>query len=650
MSKPKKNEPRQQSRVRLSIIIPYYNAEPYTSMLLERLRPQITNEVEVIVVDDGSKVPFETGHDFVQVIRQQNQGCSAARNVGIDKAKGDYISFIDADDMVARYFVEKILEKTKDEPDVIEFSWQSLNSNNWNLNVKLNNDNERLSNPSVCTRAFKRSFIGDVRFNIKKDSTEDEDFSRRCGYKIPLGDNKPLRENKTVVIPDYMYYYRDDVTMSKTKRYAAGLCHTKRVVYFYHHVTDRMTWLLDEIKKEDEVNEVFLQTYECDLPELKKYCQIEKPHNAWGHIIRGEQCDHLTKKDIPTRTQIVIYRRIFSKVGGLLTFVRNFVRELGDKYDITILCEQMDNERYMQLLPEVRVIVGLDKMIVCDSLIVLSFLDHLPKNVSADRVIRMCHACRTDLSWHIPEDYDDLIYVSRTAMESFGVEDGKVIHNLKAKYDDEILLLVSASRFPAPDKGDIEGRTRKLCDKLNRAGIPFMWLNFSDGALPNPPKHFYNMGVSYDMESVIKKADYVVALSDSECWSYTVLESLTAGVALICTPFPSAFEMGVEDGVNAHVIPFDMDFDVNILKDIPRFKYAYNNAEIKMQWEDVLGAPKDYDRYNPEQMVLVRVNVGYLDMKMGKHLNVGEEHMMTKQRAQQIINTNPSYIEIIREC
>lgn len=124
MSKPKKNEPRQQSRVRLSIIIPYYNAEPYTSMLLERLRPQITNEVEVIVVDDGSKVPFETGHDFVQVIRQQNQGCSAARNVGIDKAKGDYISFIDADDMVARYFVEKILEKTKDEPDVIEFSWQ----------------------------------------------------------------------------------------------------------------------------------------------------------------------------------------------------------------------------------------------------------------------------------------------------------------------------------------------------------------------------------------------------------------------------------------------------------------------------------------------------------------------------------------------
>ena len=47
---------------------------------------------------------------------------------------------------------------------------------------------------------------------------------------------------------------------------------------------------------------------------------------------------------------------------------------------------------------------------------------------------------------------------------------------------------------------------------------------------------------------------------------------------------------------------------------------------------------------------MVRVNVGYLDMKMGKHLNVGEEHMMTKQRAQQIINTNPSFIEIIREC
>ena len=643
MSKPKKNEPRQQSRVRLTIIIPYYNAEPYTSELLDVLAPQITDEVEVILIDDGSKVPFKTKHNFVAVVRQQNQGCSTARNVGIDKAIGDYISFIDADDIVAKDFIAKVLEKTKDEPDVIEFSWKSLTQNNWCCDQKLNSDQDRLPNPSVCTRAFKRSFIGDVRFNTKKDSTEDEDFSRKLGLLVQ---NCPI---KRTAIPEYMYFYRDDVTMSKTKRYAAGLCHTKRVVYFYHHVTDRMTWLLDEIKKEDEVNEVFLQTYECDLPELKKYCQIEKPHNAWGHIIRGEQCEHLTKRDIPMRTQVVIYRRHLNKVGGLMTFIQNFIKEMPE-YDITILCETIDNGRYMQLLPKVRVIVGLEKKIACDTLIMLSFLDHLPKNVDAVKIVRMCHACRTDLSWHIPEDYDDLIYVSGTAMESFGVKDGKVIHNFKAEHNREILLLVSATRLPAEDKGDIEGRTRKLCDMLNGADIPFMWLNFSDGKLPNPPKHFYNMGISYDMESIIKKASYVVALSDSECWSYTVLESLTAGVPLICTPFPSAFEMGVEDGFNAHVIPFDMDFDVNILRNIPRFKFAYNNAEIKKQWVDVLGTPKEYDKYEPEKMVMVKVTQSYYDIQLDRQLYVGEECMMTKQRAQQIINTNPNFIEIINQC
>ena len=162
----KKEQPRQQ--LRLSIIIPFYNAEPYTSELLMRLAPQITDEVEVIVVDDGSKIPFKTDHSFVRVQRQQNRGCSSARNVGIDKARGDYISFIDADDMVSEDFVSKILEKTKDEPDVIEMSWKSLTDKGWNLTAKLNSDKERLSNPSVCTRVFKRSFIGDIRFNEKK--------------------------------------------------------------------------------------------------------------------------------------------------------------------------------------------------------------------------------------------------------------------------------------------------------------------------------------------------------------------------------------------------------------------------------------------------------------------------------------------------
>ena len=637
-------------KIKLSIIIPYYNAEPYTNQLLDVLAPQITDEVEVIIVDDGSKKPFKTKYAWAAVVRQKNQGVSVARNVGIDKAFGDYISFIDADDLVAKDFVSQVLEKTKEDPDIIEMSWRSLTNVNWNLIVKLHNDNERLPNPSVCTRVFKRAFIGDIRFNTIKDSTEDEDFSRHCGYYIPRGDSEPLRENKTVVITDYMYFYRDDVSMSKTKRYAAGLMNTKRVVYYYDHVTADMTDVLEQIREDDKVNEVFLQTNQCDIPELKRYCQIEKPHQEWAHIIKGQPCSHLTKREVPTKTQVVIYRKNIFAIGGLITFLIHFVEMMRGKYDLTILCENFySQERLMQLMPKVRVIVSKDKPVYCDTLVILSFLDRIPKNVRYEKLVRMCHACRTDKSWSIPEDYDDLVYVSRTAMESFGVKDGTVIHNFKPKKEKDTLLLVSATRLPAPDKGDLENRMRTLCSMMTKAGINFLWLNFSDGNLHNPPKGFFNMGVSYNIEGIIQKADYVVTLSDSECWSYTVLEALTNGVPLICTPFPSAFEQGVKDGVNAHVIPFDMDFDVNVLRDVPKFTYVYDNEEIKKQWEEILGASKPFAPYNPDKLVLVKVLQGYDDVLLKKHLERGSEHIMTKQRAEQIINTGQNLIEIMRE-
>ena len=626
--------------IKLSVIIPAYNAEPYLSELLDCLSPQMTKETECIVIDDGSRAAVHTAHKWCKVYRQDNAGVSVARNKGIDKAKGEYISFIDADDLVPEYYVQKILEMTKDEPDVIELSWKSLTDKQWNLDMKLSSDQDRLPNPSVCTRVFKRVFIGDNRFNTKKDSTEDEDFARKIGYLDP--DNI----FKRAVIKDYMYYYRDDVTMSKTKKYAAGLMNTKKVVHFYNHVSKDMMWLLDEIKKEDETNEVWLMTFQNDIPELKRYCQVVKPREDWGHIVRGESCPYLTHRKPPIKTQVVIYRRHINDVGGLITFTLNFIEALGDKYDITILAETVAKPRLMQLLPKVRVITGKEHIpIVCDSLIILSFLDHMPKGVSAGKVIRMCHACKTDPSWKIPQDYDELLYVSKTAADSFDDPDGKVLHNINLTKARDTLMLVSAIRLPAEDKGHIEERMRKLADMLNAADIPFIWLNYSSGGIQNPPKNFYNMGVTHDMQSILKLATYNVLLSDSECWSYSCLESLMVGTPMICTPFPSAFEMGVKDGVNAHVIPFDMDFDVRVLLDVPQFTYKYDNDKVIKDWIEVLGHTTPKHDYDPGEVVMTRVLSDYHDMLLDEDLTKGMEVAMTLHRAEQV--EEAGYIEII---
>ena len=72
---------------KILIVIPAYNAEPYVYKLLERIHPQITDDVEVILIDDGSKVPVKADYEWLKIIRQKNGGISKARNKGLKESK-----------------------------------------------------------------------------------------------------------------------------------------------------------------------------------------------------------------------------------------------------------------------------------------------------------------------------------------------------------------------------------------------------------------------------------------------------------------------------------------------------------------------------------------------------------------------------------
>jgi glycosyltransferase involved in cell wall biosynthesis len=89
----------------VSIVIPCYNAEKWIAATIESALAQRDTELEVIVVNDGSKdgslnVANQFAGPRVQVIDQPNQGASAARNAGLRLAKGDFIQFLDADDLL----------------------------------------------------------------------------------------------------------------------------------------------------------------------------------------------------------------------------------------------------------------------------------------------------------------------------------------------------------------------------------------------------------------------------------------------------------------------------------------------------------------------------------------------------------------------
>ena len=611
--------------MKLSIIIPCYNAEAYIYDLIACLMPQMTEGVEVIVVDDGSDTPISIPE--VTVIRKENGGAASARNVGIKKARGEYISFIDADDLVSADYVEKLLEKIEEGFDVCEFSWRTIGTGAW-MDFELKDENDRLSNPSACTRCFKRSFIGKTRFNEKKDACEDEEFSRQLGY---LGDGF-----KRAVITDYLYWYRNYTVDSNTKRYKKGLTKTKRITYYYRTVTKDMTDLLEEIKREDEHNEVILLTNRCDIPELKRYCQIYAPFHLWTHYMRGEPYTNVERIDPPLTSQVVIYIKYLHVIGGIESFLYNFILKMHKTYDITVVVDSIADIQFKRLSSMVRVVKQPRNPIVCDTLIMLRILDDKPKLIEAKKTIRMVHACRTNAKWSVPNDADVVVHCSEVSKQSFG-SDGIVIHNPFNTERKKALFLISATRIPAPDKGWNERRMMQLAEMLNKADIPFIWLNFSEGQLDNAPKGFYNMGLNVDIQPYIAKADYLVQLSDSEGYSYSVLEALTNNTAVICTPFKSAEESGVKDGINGYVVPFDMNFDVKKLLKVPKFKDDHKNDEIIEAWKGLLGEPR-VSKYDPGAKVRIRAMRDYKDTQTNTMVVTGTVYEVTLSRANEIIN------------
>lgn len=613
----------------LTIIIPCYNSEPYIDDLLRCLAPQLTKGVELIVVDDGSDFPFLPPYPGIKVIRKENGGPGSARNAGLDAATGKYISFLDADDLVSDDYVQKILEKTKENFDICEYSWKTLGNGPF-MDYRLKTEADRLSNPSVCTRCFRRSFIGRTRFSEIKDACEDEDFSRRLGF---LDRDKKIKRS---IITEYLYFYRNYIPESNTKKYKKGLCKTKRILYYFDHVTEDQTELLKEIKKEDKQNEVFLLTNKCDLPELKRYCQIYKPIFMWTHYLRGEPYTNCEVIEPPIQTQVVLFINQLNSVGGIETYIYNFASLLGKYYDMLLVVGNIPNEQYTKLSKVIPIIKGKRQQIQCDSLIMLRILDEKPSYIQAKQVVRTVHACRTNPSWELPKDCDKVIHVSKASKESFG-SDGIVIHNPFLKETKKALFLISATRIPAPDKGMNEKRMMKLCKMLTDAKIPFLWLNFSDGKLDNPPKGFYNMGIDTDIQPYIARADYLVQLSDSEAYSYSVLEALTNNTPVICTPFPSAGESGVIDGVNGYIVPFGMDFDVKKLLKVPKFKDNHSNDDIIEEYRKVLGSTTPKNPYKPTATVSIRATRDYTDSELNKYIATGTIYEVTQYRANIII-------------
>ena len=201
----------------ISVIVPIYKAEKYLEACLKSIAEQtVFNKIQLILVDDGSPDScgricdeFAGKHPNTTVIHKENGGVSSARNAGLDIAQGEYIGFVDADDMVAPDYYEKLLSTIKSSKCDMAFGGFTLIFRGehrlcepWHetgATAAVTDFAERVltdgSQNSVWSKLFKASVIKEngIYFPLGVKIGEDKifvvDYLRFCKTVVCTGDN-----------------------------------------------------------------------------------------------------------------------------------------------------------------------------------------------------------------------------------------------------------------------------------------------------------------------------------------------------------------------------------------------------------------------------------------------------------------------------
>jgi glycosyltransferase involved in cell wall biosynthesis len=194
----------------ISIIIPCYNQAEYLPETLNSVLAQTAANWECIIVNDGSIDDTEAvakewaaRDERFKYIHQQNSGLSAARNTGIESAKGEYILPLDADDLIGKQYIEKAL-KAYDTNKNLKLVYCQANkfgveNKFWDL-TPYTYQNLLINNCIFCSAVYRKSSwqqIGGYNIDFKK-GYEDWDFWLRM-----LDNNSEVYQ-----IPDILFFYR----------------------------------------------------------------------------------------------------------------------------------------------------------------------------------------------------------------------------------------------------------------------------------------------------------------------------------------------------------------------------------------------------------------------------------------------------------
>lgn len=251
--------------INLSIVVPVYNVEKYIRECISSLLEQTLENIEILVVNDGTKdksieIVKEFDDKRITILSKENGGLSSARNYGLKHAKGEYVCFFDSDDFIeGKDSYKTMFERAKkDDLDILNgvFSWYYSKDN-----IKRDSRYEFVAQESpmtgkdylkktlgsntylaiACTQIYKREFLEENSLEFKEGIYhEDEQFTPRA----------LLKAKRVNVIPVnfYMYRQREGSIMSTEQN-------PQRITDVFNTVRE-LTDLIDK-EKDDELKFVF---------------------------------------------------------------------------------------------------------------------------------------------------------------------------------------------------------------------------------------------------------------------------------------------------------------------------------------------------------------------------------------------------------
>lgn len=310
----------------ISVIVPVYNVKPYLKKCVDSICNQTYQNLEIILVDDGSTDGSgEMCDEYAKIdsrvvaLHQKNAGQGAARNYGLEKAHGEWIGFVDADDWIDRNYYEKLVQAAEtagadmaccdrrvyDEQGNLIYEAKIVSGETYTIN-----DVEEYFyqyffkyTPSSCNKLYKRSILQTIRFHsVSEVGSEDALLNYQIIFHL-----KAIAEVKGV------YYNSLARNASTARSYRVGdLCKNYRLLehmlkiaeqngisddtcFCTYNYFNQRTWNQIKVYGKEKARENLRAELESEkkLPKRKEFAQKMlklKTLNKMGYRCSGELC------------------------------------------------------------------------------------------------------------------------------------------------------------------------------------------------------------------------------------------------------------------------------------------------------------------------------------------------------------------------